>query len=303
MSRPQNLQVIVLRSVALALLCFVGAFEATRQSASAGPAACIQPPTVAMPVKCRYEFVLAVFVDAERLNDRNAKVEAWIDGTNCTEFSYADAPPNDTPKTGLQYHVFIHGAEEQAGCGEAGRSVQWRANGREANQAFVWPVAARQFPPDYAGYVDVFFGPEPMVLEGNIYRAPAEGFTRSSAVEAFIDGKLCGIGVLSGFSEQFGGGDRYDGLIVRPASVEPGCGRDGVMVSIEIGGIPARNLTVWHPGRLHCCDIALQAPAAPNQPSDARSDKFVWYEYGAGFLTAAVLLAFGVLGWAFRRRA
>src|SRR5439155_24763949 len=123
MSRPHNLQIIVLRAVAVVLVGLAGGLEAPGQSVSAGAAACTQPPTVAMPVKCRYEFVLAVFVDAEMLNDHNAKVEAWIGATDCTELSYSTPPPSDGPKTGLQYHGAVLGAEERAGCGEGGRWV------------------------------------------------------------------------------------------------------------------------------------------------------------------------------------
>ena len=167
--------------VVFGFLAVAAAYAGAGPSASAKAADCTQPPTVPAPVPCRYEFVLSVYVDAERLNDRNVRIEAWIEGTDCTQLSYSDAPPNDTPKTGLLYHVSVFGSEERPGCGESGRLIRWRLNGRESNSAFTWPRNPRQLPPDFAGFPDVFFGPEPMVLEGNVYRAPPEAISASRA--------------------------------------------------------------------------------------------------------------------------
>jgi len=280
----------------------VAAYGSAWPPPSLEAADCGQPPTVPVAVNCRYEFVLSVFVDAERLNDRNAKVEAWINGFDCTQLSYADRGPNDTPQTGLFYHVAVFASTDRAECGESGRLILWRLNGRESNDAFPWPSNARAFPPYYSGYPDVFFGPVPMVLEGNVYRAPPDPRSASEArtVEAFVEGKRCGTGIFSGFSAQMGGGDRYDGLVVRPEAVETGCGRDGATVLIKVGGVPAGNLIYWRPGRPHCCDISLETAARVDGAVDSRSDRFVWF--GAGVLTAAAVFAVSALGLAFRRR-
>ena len=56
-------------------------------------------------------------------------------------------------------------------------------------------------------------------------------------VEAFIDGRPCGEGVVRQLGAEIGIGYVLD---VRPETIEPGCGANGRMITLRVGGLEAQ---------------------------------------------------------------
>jgi hypothetical protein len=244
-------------------------------------------------------FYVRVFLDG-RWQAEGATVQALIDGRDCTGRSYSVRPPSDGPDTPPRYSVWVFTAAERDGCGRTGSSISWLVNDRPASTTTAWPVFEPRRP--HAQYsLDVFVGPQPMALQGDVYRA--SGLPPDPAVDAYIEGKLCATGVFQPASWQLGGGDSYWALVVPPAEIEPGCGRPNVPVDIRIGGRSAEGSTVWRPGS-HDHFVVLQPEsAAPIAVIGTDSNGWRWFAPGFGLATLLGVLVTSAVILALRQRA
>lgn len=79
-------------------------------------------------------------------------------------------------------------------------------------------------------------------------------------VEAFIDGKLCGEGLVRVLNPEFGVGYVVD---VRPDSQESGCGDDGRTIRFKVGGQDAEQSETYANGAFIRLDLTVQGAVQP----------------------------------------
>ncbi|HWO72661.1 MAG TPA: hypothetical protein VNN21_03810, partial [Dehalococcoidia bacterium] len=202
---------------------------------------------------------------AQELPDTLAPaIRALIDGVDCT--MPALRPP------GVTYRIRVAPALLVLGCGVLGATIRFTVNGELANETAVWQRdSAAELPPTFgptllsppgvvppegAGnrFLELTVGPPFAVYRGEMSRIKDGRLVpvtseEEVAVEAFIDGVLCGTG---GNLTRLG-----SDVVVLSEALRPGCGRpdavvrffvNGAPVEDEDGNLASRETTVWEPG-------------------------------------------------------
>jgi hypothetical protein len=185
---------------------------------------------------------------------------AWKDGAPLppgarVEALVGEGVCGETTVCGLResrYSMWVASAEEEDGCGEEGREVQFRVAGAMANQTAQWHDGD-------SATVDLFVGPEPAVFEGSVsvfrpdttYTMAPEG----TPVQAYVADQLCGESTIFTVHP---GPNMYQ-IAVLPDALRAGCGKKGASVTFTIDGQPANEQAVWQTG-VHRLELTVGEP-------------------------------------------
>lgn len=244
LSRPRLLLSIATTVVGIGLLfaapvCASGDEEAASPDGSPVPAATATPsvqtpstatvsvatpieqtpfPTVGFPSPASVSEAMllggGVWIDAR---PASGEVIALIGGIECGRGQSGVLHGGDPPT----FLIEIASDAERPGCGTAGASVTIVVNGRVVNETVVWA-------PGYQQPVNLVAGPP----FGNYFgKLQFNGIAPRAVVRAYVDDVLCGEDptVIAR-----GAGTATYHVVVEPDALRPGCGRDGVVVSLRL---------------------------------------------------------------------
>jgi len=177
-----------------------------------------------------------------------ATVTAKVNGNTC-----GSATVSQTGR-GL-FELEIRGGTELAGCASDGDQVSFEVAGVPADRVVTWRRGER------IGRVDLVAMPDHAWywLEQG---AGANSALVGAAVEAMIDGQLCGSARLEWMSSGISPGPGYVGfsrLVVPRESVSANCGRPGASVKFFVNGADSGVAVAWQPGIQR-----IELPLAPS---------------------------------------
>lgn len=167
-----------------------------------------------------------------------ALVEAHANGVLCGS--------NASSAQSAYFEFYVLGAGERKGCATLGDAVKFSVNGRLASETIHYS-ATSFFPvfqsltvlPKHAWYW----------FERVSIPAPSVGL----AVEAFVNGQLCGAATLGGEDDIVGfyvppNIRGFRRLVVPSTTVEQGCAQNGSLVEFRVNGVRAETAVQWQPG-------------------------------------------------------
>jgi len=159
---------------------------------------------------------------------------------------------------GGTFELLVLGAGEQAGCADAGDTVRFRVDGRDALETMVWPEEPQGFDflsltaiDEHAWYwFERTSNPRPSV---------------GTMVQAYVGDTNCGETTIGGEDEATGyfipeGIRGFSRLIVRSASQHAGCAQNASLVEFRVDGLRAETAVFWQPG-LQRLDLMVQGDA------------------------------------------
>lgn len=120
------------------------------------------------------------------------------------------------------FFMYVPSASDEPGCGETGSVVEFRIDGVTLDQRVEFQGGIH--PP-----VTFTSGPAFTQITGIINLT--HDYTRQILVQPMIDGKLCGYDLGGG---AFGGPQRGYHVVVYSQELEPGCGAQGKIISLEL---------------------------------------------------------------------
>lgn len=145
------------------------------------------------------------------------EVVAFINGVECGR----TWPVAASGRHLAEFYLPVKSDDGVNGCGSAGESVTITVDGRAVNRTFVWQEG-------FTDPVGLVVGPDFALLSGEIL---VRGDPPPFRVVAYIDGQVCGedtVTRLNGYAKLL-----YD-VVVPPQELRPGCGRDGVAVTLAV---------------------------------------------------------------------
>lgn len=267
-------------AAAILLLTLISLFPAPALAQEPSPTTGFETPSAIAEPMTIYG---TTWVNA-RPTGRTAR--AFIGGTECASSDTIFAVDTYVPS----YELTVPSAEEKAECGVAGATITFTIDGQAAGETIEWEAGALAYlqlvaGPPFATYSGMFSSPVPLEELGN------------AMVEPLISGQVCGeqINALQGEGPTWG-----VSVIVDPAELAPGCGRQGAHVQFRLVRIEDGRRTllsgvtgdvVWEPGTHELEQVlAFQSPPPQVLPTT-----------GAGMSSAPeqswrVAFAIGALG-------
>ncbi len=184
------------------------------------------------------------------------EVIAYIGGKECGRGKSFTLPGGGFPTL----LIVVPSEAQQLGCGTTGAQVTLAINGRAMEGPIDWQPGFQQ-PRQF------FIGPVVAQYLGDIR------FDKSAVplrVVPYVDGVVCGGQV----NPMQGDGEAGYQVVVQPAELRPGCGRDGVVITLRLEGktVDGRPLDIvidsvaWKPGvpvQRQAVDLAAKLSGAP----------------------------------------
>ncbi|HLB29552.1 MAG TPA: hypothetical protein VJM69_05410, partial [Dehalococcoidia bacterium] len=156
---------------------------------------------------------------------------------------------------------------DRPGCGREGDAVTFTVGGRPANEKARWhaspPPVPDEMKPGIRVYgvasteLDMVAGPPFAAFSGEVTLPggdPVPGPT--GPLLAYVGSALCG--KVEGLNL----GMDFWSLVVPPAALKAGCGREGAIIRFAVGDRPILETVAWVPG-FHKLRLTASSPALP----------------------------------------
>lgn len=247
-----------------------------------------------------------IYIDAAEA-PRGTPVEALIGGLVCGRTRTATEVVPVGPKGVTSFfEIRVAPDAEIPGCGREGVEIRFRVNGRLANEAQTWRPLPKPDPracanavlagdPDRSScseppHIILTVG-EPFLMLGGFIRGPGLTFPLNGKVEAFVEGKLCGVDDIQA--------EGWYWVIVRTEQVQPGCAAPGREVTLRFNGLEAPQRADGAPG-FRNLDVTLSSPLPPAlAPSETSGGG--WPVPGIA-AAISVIIAAAAVAWVFVKR-
>jgi hypothetical protein len=228
----------------------------------------VASPSIARADEPRAWFRGNLYIDSQEA-PRGTRIEALIGETVCGETLTArDFNSSATRGATSLFQISVLSEAEIRGCGRDGAQIRFRVDDRFANETASWTAIPTPDPNACVAAVlsgsgdrsacstpaslSLVVGPPILLLAGDI-RGPGLSFPLRGKVEAYVDGRLCGVDELQA--------DWY-WIIVKTDQAEPGCAATGREVTLRVNGVEAPQKTDGTPGA-RGLDITFSSPLPP----------------------------------------